>query len=272
MTLGERIRTLRMKKNLSQEDLADALSVSRQSVSKWETDASVPDLEKLLKLSDLFGVSLDALVRREAQPTPEPVREMLPKKEKTPGQKIVGIVLLCMAFVSVWVGLLLDGSLLLGLVLGVPLALFGVICLTVSWHPGLLCAWLLTLLVDLYLFFGVRFSWRRVLMDLRLGGLGWLDAGWKWFDFAMMLLQISWIVCLMVWLGKCLLPHIPPLKRKHRNWFCAGVLLFVLLHASWLLLTIPFICVPMDWIRFALLSILITCAVSDRRRRKNAAS
>ena len=76
MTLGERIRNLRMKQNLSQEDLADALSVSRQSVSKWETDASVPDLEKLLKLSDLFGVSLDTLVRGETttQPVPEQTR------------------------------------------------------------------------------------------------------------------------------------------------------------------------------------------------------
>lgn len=272
MTLGERIRTLRMKQNLSQEDLADALSVSRQSVSKWETDASVPDLEKLLKLSDLFGVSLDGLVRGETttQPVPESTREMPPKEEKNPGQKIVGSVLLCMAFVSLWVGLLLDGSLLLGLVLGVPLSLFGVICLTVAWHPSLICTWLLSLLLDLYLFYSVRFAWRRVLRDLYLYGFGWLDADWKWFDFAMMLLQLGWIVFLMIWLGRCLLPHIPPMKRKHRNWFCAGVLLFVLLHASWLLLTIPFLCVPMDWLRFALLSLLIACAVSDHRRTKGS--
>ena len=271
MTLGERIRTLRIKQSLSQEDLAAALEVSRQSVSKWETDGATPDVEKLIKLSDLFGVSLDALVRGEPQPTPESIREMLPKKEKPPGQKTVGIVLLCMAFLTFWVGILLDGSLLFGLVFGAPFALCGVICLTVRWHPGLICAWLLSLLGDMYLFFGVRFCWRRILMDLRLGGLGWLDADWKWFDFAMMLLQIGWIVFLMVWLGKCLLPHVPPLKRKHWNWLCAGVLLFVLLHASWLLLTIPVICVPMDWIRFALLPVLITCAISAHRRRKNAA-
>lgn len=63
MTLGERICQFRTAKNLSQGDLAEALDVSRQSVSKWETGTSVPELDKLVKMSDLFGVSLDELVR-----------------------------------------------------------------------------------------------------------------------------------------------------------------------------------------------------------------
>ena len=62
MTLGENIARLRAEKRLSQGDLADALGVSRQSVSKWETDASVPELDKLVRLSELFGVTLDRLV------------------------------------------------------------------------------------------------------------------------------------------------------------------------------------------------------------------
>ena len=65
MTLGENIVRLRTQKNWSQGDLADALEISRQSVSKWETDASIPELDKLLKLSELFGVTLDELVRGE---------------------------------------------------------------------------------------------------------------------------------------------------------------------------------------------------------------
>ena len=51
MTLGERISALRTEKHMSQNELAEALNVSRQSISKWETDASVPELEKLIKLS-----------------------------------------------------------------------------------------------------------------------------------------------------------------------------------------------------------------------------
>ena len=59
MTLGERLIQLRAKAGLSQDTLAEQLGVSRQSVSKWENDASVPDLEKLVKLSGVFGISLD---------------------------------------------------------------------------------------------------------------------------------------------------------------------------------------------------------------------
>ena len=69
MTLGERIYERRAARNLSQTDLADALGVSRQSVSKWETDASIPELDKLLRLAELFGVTLDELVEG-GEPTP----------------------------------------------------------------------------------------------------------------------------------------------------------------------------------------------------------
>lgn len=50
MTLGENIARLRTQKDWSQGDLADALGISRQSISKWETDTSIPELEKLIKL------------------------------------------------------------------------------------------------------------------------------------------------------------------------------------------------------------------------------
>ena len=62
MNLGERICRLRNERNMSQGDLADALEVSRQSISKWETNGSVPDLDKLVKLSELFDISLDELI------------------------------------------------------------------------------------------------------------------------------------------------------------------------------------------------------------------
>ena len=71
MTLGETIHRLRTEKNLSQSELADALEVSRQSISKWETDSSVPELDKLIRLAQVFDVSLDQLVLgREAQAEP----------------------------------------------------------------------------------------------------------------------------------------------------------------------------------------------------------
>lgn len=63
--LSEKIRDLRKKAGLSQEELAEKLDVSRQAVSKWELGAAVPTADKLLEISDLFGVSLDHLMREE---------------------------------------------------------------------------------------------------------------------------------------------------------------------------------------------------------------
>ncbi len=63
--LSEKIRDLRKKAGLSQEELAEKLDVSRQAVSKWELGAAVPTADKLLEISDLFGVSLDHLMRED---------------------------------------------------------------------------------------------------------------------------------------------------------------------------------------------------------------
>ena len=63
--LSEKIYRFRRERGLSQEQLAEKIGVSRQAVSKWESGASTPELEKLLALSACFGVTLDALVNDE---------------------------------------------------------------------------------------------------------------------------------------------------------------------------------------------------------------
>lgn len=65
MILGEKITALRKKCGWSQEELASQLGISRQSVSKWESGASIPDMDKIITLSNLFGVSTDYLLRDE---------------------------------------------------------------------------------------------------------------------------------------------------------------------------------------------------------------
>lgn len=67
MILADKIILLRKEKEWSQEQLAEQLGVSRQAVSKWESAQAIPDLDKLLKMSELFGVSVDYLVKEEAQ-------------------------------------------------------------------------------------------------------------------------------------------------------------------------------------------------------------
>ena len=63
MTLGERIRDERKKRGLSQEELADILNVSRQAITKWETDRGIPDIANLIRISEEFEISLDELIK-----------------------------------------------------------------------------------------------------------------------------------------------------------------------------------------------------------------
>lgn len=63
MNMAERIQHLRKSRGFSQEELADRVGVSRQAVSKWESGQSMPDLEKVISMSELFGVTTDYILR-----------------------------------------------------------------------------------------------------------------------------------------------------------------------------------------------------------------
>ena len=65
MKLGEELANLRASYDMTQEELAEKIGVSRQAVTKWEASESVPELPKLIQLADFFGISLDKLVGRE---------------------------------------------------------------------------------------------------------------------------------------------------------------------------------------------------------------
>ena len=67
MILADKIIMLRKKKGWSQEELAYKMNVSRQAVSKWESDQSIPDIEKIVQLSELFGVTTDYLLKGETE-------------------------------------------------------------------------------------------------------------------------------------------------------------------------------------------------------------
>ena len=62
MTIGEKITQLRLSANISQEELADELNISRQSVSKWEMDQAMPQIDKVLRICEIFGISTDELL------------------------------------------------------------------------------------------------------------------------------------------------------------------------------------------------------------------
>lgn len=79
MLLAEKIMTLRKRAGWSQEELAAQLGVSRQSVSKWEGAQSVPDMQKVVQMSRLFGVTTDYLLKEElGEPEPAPAESDAP--------------------------------------------------------------------------------------------------------------------------------------------------------------------------------------------------
>ena len=63
MSFSENLKSIRKEKQLTQENLAELLNVSRQAISKWESGQGYPEIDKLVKLSDLFEISLDELIR-----------------------------------------------------------------------------------------------------------------------------------------------------------------------------------------------------------------
>ena len=109
-----------------------------------ETDQSVPDLDKIIKLADLFGVSVDELVREEARPEPPRPEERVvyierEKQGLRPAQ-ILGVVLLVLGGAAFLLGLLGGGGLSL---LGLLFLLLGLPLLLARKHPFLICGWIL---------------------------------------------------------------------------------------------------------------------------------
>lgn len=185
MSLGETIYRLRAEKNLSQGDLAERLEVSRQSVSKWENDSAVPDLAKIVKLSEVFEVSLDELVKGEntAKSAENTVLQEENGTVKTevksgyndvstntqigfPSRKIAGTILFCTAFLVALLMLITSGS-LLGVIVALPFLVCGILCFAVKKHVGLWCAWALYLMTDIYLAFATGISRISILHLLR---------------------------------------------------------------------------------------------------------
>ncbi len=84
MSIGEKLLKLRKEKHLSQEEVAERLNVSRQTVSKWETDQSTPDFDKLIPLCNLYEISADELltgIKKEKEETLEGEESTMKKNE-----------------------------------------------------------------------------------------------------------------------------------------------------------------------------------------------
>ena len=287
MTLGENIVRLRTQKNWSQGDLADALEISRQSVSKWETDASIPELDKLLKLSELFGVTLDELVRGEEVPKTEtalpaetvPVSfapQATPEREKR--RTIAGTVLLCTGAVILVFCLLLTGNLLSGLLFASPFLICGIICFAVKRRVGLCCGWAVYLCIDLYLRFATGLSWTTIFMThLWTYEMNYLCLAIAWVQFFAMLVMI---VCTMRSYRALKLPA----TKKEVTWLIVGwlaaLVVLPLLMSYGIMPLMPltyskfspyfFINVLYSYVRLALVNVLLVRTLAIWRVKREA--
>ena len=185
MSLGETIYRLRTEKNLSQGGLAEMLDVSRQSISKWENNSAVPDLEKIIKLSEIFEVSLDELVKgEEASRRNETVNSIPQEKVKEAGfppRKIAGTILFCMAFVVVMIFLVAGGG-LAGLIFALPFLTCGILCFALKKNVGLWCAWDLYVLFDLYMSYATGISRASVLYSFQwTSEMNYMRLAFAWF-------------------------------------------------------------------------------------------
>ncbi len=140
MKLNDRIYDLRTKKGLSQGELAALLDVSRQSVSKWETGLSVPDMERLLRMREIFGITLEELVSGdayEARQESAALAQTVVIKEVLPLCKIIGALFFCVAFASFFIG----GARLAALADAAVYAVCGMLCFLLKARVPLFCAW-----------------------------------------------------------------------------------------------------------------------------------
>ena len=155
MNFGEHLYNLRKERNISQGELADALDVSRQSVSKWENNLSTPELDKIIKMSELFNISIDELLKgknasfEDDQRPPEPIspKNSISKKAKN----IISLVLLCAGVIILILSTVFIGF-FPALSISLPFILCAAICLFGKQDLLLQCGWVVFIFIHFYVF------------------------------------------------------------------------------------------------------------------------
>ena len=122
MTLGQNIALARKKKGISQEELSNQLNVSRQSVSLWETNQTVPTIEKLKELSILLDVGVDHLLGLQTEEKEEfssPINDAKKRDEKT-------FIIICT--ISTLLGFLLWQVMVLSIIINLTSLILNIVC------------------------------------------------------------------------------------------------------------------------------------------------
>ncbi len=226
MTLSEKIYELRTHHNLSQGDLANELNVSRQSISKWENGNSTPDLEKIVKLAEIFNVSLDELIKNEEkEETIINTHEQLSATKPNTREKKIGKGLLIAGVISIFVFLLL-GLGITGFFVAIPLFACSIIYYKAKANHFLYCLWAIIPLADLYIRFATGISWSVIKQTL-----DW-EYSWNYGRLAIGWVQFIVILFLIIFSIVKLSKNDVEISKKFKRNFIAAVIGFVFLLAS----------------------------------------
>lgn len=233
--IGEKIYKLRTDKNLSQGDLADMLNVSRQSISKWENNITTPDLDKIIQMSDIFGVSIDELVRGNNETTHI---ENMATSSSTQSQVslhfIIGVILLNFAILTILLFILLR-SFLTGLLLAIPLVVCGSICIICKRNCGLWCAWALFIIAYFFMYYLTGVTPSSLLLPL------WLKQGVNRSYLIAGGIELLIIIVLLFSTIK-IFGKIPvPLNSNTKRKLIGGWILFILLYITELFISKYFV-------------------------------
>ncbi len=206
MNIADRIQTLRKAKGMSQEGLADQIGVARQTVSKWESEQSLPDLEKIILLSECFEVTTDYLLKG-IEPKPDDPEEKQDARVFTAAGTALNFVGLVAAII-IWVEKQIPGAVAIGLIIMAMGCMITAVGQFVGEHRKSALRW-----------FGVINVWILALIPIScvfnciqgiLGGFGWMlmpipDLGNSYIAFCL---------CWLVYLAVCICTDLILLKGK----------------------------------------------------------
>lgn len=154
MMIGEKIHKLRKKNGLSQGSLAEFVDVSRQSISKWETGQAKPDVDKIVKLSKIFHVTVDYLVKdndnlEDEQEIPDYEQKININEVEKDRDKIFGYILIAVGLLLVGISFIFN---MYAALLGIIVLIIGIEWLVVKNNLSLVIAW------TIFLFFAGVFN------------------------------------------------------------------------------------------------------------------
>ena len=230
MNIGERIYNLRTEANMSQGDLAEKLNVSRQSVSKWENNNSTHDIEKLVLIASVFGITVDKLVKDDVTKNIENLsnetissfenQNTIPQastnetKSTTlkPVKNLKAAKILLVLGILVAFGFFVFGLGFAGLIFALPFLVCSLICYCSKKNVGFACAWVLVFLADMYVRLGTGISWATIRLTSQWEySMNYWRLFIAWVQFAVIL---SLVIYTIVRAKKVVTEITPKLKKE----------------------------------------------------------